>query len=93
MSFRVGVTYAGDIAIVNADGARYDLSPDDARRTAADIRAQIKRGGDIVFTSCQAKQGRAFRYCGNLDSAEQLAADLERGAAHGPSDPSPEDVA
>ncbi len=87
MSFRVGYTFGGDVVILNEDGLRFDLSPDDARRLAEDIDRQSRRGGDIIFVTAQAKQGRAFRYAGNPDSAEQLSTDLRRAAAVGPTQP------
>lgn len=82
MAFRVAVSNGGDVVIlIEGDfPGRFDLAPKDAEAFADRVAAQIDKGSGFVFETCQALQGRAFRYVGDAKSAEQLRDDLRAAA-------------
>jgi len=83
MAFRVAVSNGGDVVIMTEGefAGRFDFVPAVAEDFANRVDAQIAKGTSFVFETCQAAQGRAFRYAGDVKSAEQLRDDLRAAAA------------
>lgn len=79
MAVQLVVLKNGNLSMIPLDGIQaqpYDISPAEGSAFADRLTTQIDTDSDFVFETCQALQGRAFRYAGDRQTAIALRDDL-----------------